>query len=45
MISDTFIFAFGALMFAIWIVGTALEFRRMRKRPEEYRVDKRKLFK
>ncbi|MFT5279415.1 MAG: hypothetical protein ACI9P8_001051 [Bacteroidia bacterium] len=44
MISDTLIFSFGVLMFAIWIIGTLLEFRNMSDKPEEYKVDKRKFF-
>jgi hypothetical protein len=31
MISDYFIFAFGAAMFAIWIIGSIIELRKLGK--------------
>lgn len=31
MISDTFIFMFGTAMFAIWIVGSIIELRKLGK--------------
>jgi len=31
MISDTFIFIFGAAMFAIWVIGSVIELRKLGK--------------
>jgi hypothetical protein len=36
MISNTIIFIFGTLIFAIWIIGSFLEFKKMEEHPEEY---------
>ena len=37
MISDTIIFIVGTIAFGIWIVASFLEFKKMEKRPEEYK--------
>lgn len=36
MISDTLIFIFGAVMFAIWIIGSFIEMRKISKNPKDY---------
>jgi hypothetical protein len=38
MISNTFIFIFGTLIFGFWLVGSFLEFRKMAKNPENYQT-------
>ena len=36
MISNTFIFLFGTIIFGTWLIASYIEFRKMDKNPEKY---------
>ncbi len=40
MISNTFIFIFGTVVFGTWLIASFIEFRKMANNPKKYRSKK-----